>query len=207
RFWAFRALRRPGEAALYPGDRAVLSGYFFKGMPVVDGAGRTHWMPLVVGPWPSYAGKWWPLGIILRKYGLQGLLPTSGAPHEEVWSRLVVDLEEDGRISVDGAPMCRDEALAELRRSGAAHPGRAVVARCSGEEEAAAARELLAEGGVRRACFKELPRKVARDTLRGSKALLPFPPGGALSRQPVVPVPQGVPGEGFSLSPFARKGQ
>ena len=158
RFWAFRVLRRPGDAVMYPGDRVFLCGYFFKVTPVVDGAGRTHWMPLVVGPWPSYSGKWWPLGIVLRKHGLERLLPTSELPHDQVWSRLVVDVEEDGRISVDGAPVSRDGARAELRRGEAAHPGRAVVVRSSGEEAAAAAREMLAEAGIRRVYFKELPK-------------------------------------------------
>ena len=171
KYWAFRALRRPNEGPLYAGDRVNLSGYFLKGVPVVDAADETHWMPLVVGPWPTYPvarsargpgarralPKWMPIGVAAREAGLEGLLPTREVAHERVWSRLVLDVDEDGRYAVDGAPVSREDAVQEARRSAALRPRRAVVARVAGERAGRAAREMLAEAGVERTCFKKLP--------------------------------------------------
>lgn len=171
RLYAFRVLRRPNEGPIYPGDQVNLSAYFFKAVPVVDNAGNTHWMPLVVGPWPTYPvarsprrpgkhkalPKWMPIGIAVREAGLEGLLPTREVPHERVWSRLVIDVDERGRHAVDGAPASRADAILEARRSASARPDRAVVVRVAGKGAAEAARELLAEAGVERVCFKELP--------------------------------------------------
>jgi len=191
-YWAFRALRRPNEGPLYAGDRVNLSGYFLKGVPVVDAADETHWMPLVVGPWPTYPvarfargpgarralPKWIPIGIAAREAGLEGLLPTREVAHERVWSRLVLDVraasdssgrvarrgDEDGRYAVDGAPVSREDAVAEVRRSVSVRPRRAVVARVTGEGAGRVARELLAEAGVERTCLKKLPeRKTSAD--------------------------------------------
>jgi hypothetical protein len=184
-YWAFRALRRPNEGPLYAGDRVDLSGYFLKGVPVVDAADETHWMPLVVGPWPTYPAaryargpgarkgppKWMPIGIAAREAGLEGLLPTSEVAHERVWSRLVLDVrvaagsssrvtrrgDEDCRYAVDGVPVSRKDAVMEARRSASVRPRRVVVARVTGEGAGRGARELLAEAGVERACFKKLP--------------------------------------------------
>jgi hypothetical protein len=184
-YWAFRALRRPNEGPLYAGDRVRFSGYFLKGVPVVDAADETHWMPLVVGPWPTYPvpkpargpaarkslPKWMPIGIAAREAGLEGLLPTREVAHERVWSRLVVDVraepdssggaarrgEGDGRYAVDGAPVSREDAVLEVRRSVSVRPRRAVVVRLAGESAGRIAREMLAEAGVERACFKKLP--------------------------------------------------
>jgi len=58
RFFAFRALRRPTDAPLYPGDRIWISGYFFKLFSLDDASGERHRMPLVVSPWPTYTA--WP---------------------------------------------------------------------------------------------------------------------------------------------------
>jgi len=172
-FWAFRALRRPNEGPLYAGDRVNLSGYFLKGVPVVDAADETHWMPLVVGPWPTYPvarsargpgarrglPKWIPIGIAAREAGLEGLLPTREVAHERVWSRLVLDFDENGRCAVDGAPVSREDAVREVRRSVSVRPRRAVVARVTGEGAGRVARELLAEAGVERTCLKRLPER------------------------------------------------
>lgn len=172
--YAFRALRRPYEAPLYAGDRVVLSGYFFKIVPVIDNRGGTRRMPLVVGPWPTYPvprrkrrrgeggllRKWYPIRMAARQVGLAGLLPTREPPHDDVYSRLVVDVRKaDGKdrgLAVDGVAMSRGDAAAELARYAAAHPDRAIVVRTE-KAAAAAARELLAEAGVERFVLKELP--------------------------------------------------
>ena len=153
---AFRALRLPGEPMLYPGDKVNLSGYFLKNVPVVDATGGVHWMPLLVCPWPTFR-KWLPLGPQLEAARMTDLLPTSEIAHEEVRSRLVLDVREDGRLALDGAPVTRAEALAELRRYAFAHPGRAIVARLGGSGSEALARALKEESGVKRMLPKGLP--------------------------------------------------
>ncbi len=154
--WAFRALRLPGEPMLYPGDNVGISGYFLKNVPVVDARGGVHWMPLLVCPWPTFR-KWLPLGLQLEAAGMTGLLPTSELPHEEVRSRLVLDVRDDGRLALDGAAVTRPEALAELKRYAFAHPGRAIVARLGGGGSEVLARALKEEAGVKRMLPKDLP--------------------------------------------------
>ena len=157
KLWAVRALRLAGEARLYPGDRVNVSGYFFKNVPVVDARGGEHWMPLLVCPWPTYYGRWTPIGPTLRAAEAADLFPTREYPHEELRSRPVLDVHADGRLALDGAPLTRKEALAELRRYAFAHPGRAVVARPAGGASEQIARDLKEESGLRRVLLKELP--------------------------------------------------
>ena len=172
RLWSFRVLRRRGDALLYPGDRVDISGYFFKIVPVIDALGETHRMPLVVGPWPTYAPRnpdlprWAPLGEWLKRApDLAAMLPTREVPHETVRSRLVLDVGPDGAFSFDGVRFGRGAVLNELRRYARTHPGRAAVLRarddrgrdaclCGGRQ---AGREILAEAGIERFDVKALP--------------------------------------------------
>jgi hypothetical protein len=85
------------------------------------------------------------------------LLPTREYPHEEVRSRLVLDVHAGGRLALDGAPLTREEALVELSRYAFAHPGRAVVARLADGASEQIARDLKEESGLRRMLLKELP--------------------------------------------------
>ncbi len=162
KLWAVRALRLAGEPRLYPGDRVNVSGYFFKNIPVVDARGGEHWMPLLVCPWPTYYGKWTPIGPVLRAAGAADLFPTREYPHEELRSRPVMDVHADGRVALDGTPLTREETLAELRRYAFAHPGRAVVARPADSAAEEIARDLKEQSGLRRMLLKELPVSAAR---------------------------------------------
>ena len=163
RFFAFHALRRPTDAPLYAGDRVWISGYFLKMMPIDDASGERHRVPLVVSPWPTYTGKWWPAGIVGSMAAELGFpLPSQEVPHESVMSRLVIDVPDGERgrsasVAVDGVPMPRADILREIRRSAAAHPGRAMVIRTRSGEANTASEALLREAGVERAVFKLLP--------------------------------------------------
>jgi hypothetical protein len=168
RFFAFRALRRPTDAALYPGDRIWVSGYFLKMVPLEDASGERHRVPLVVSPWPTYTGKWWPAGVVGSMAAELGFpLPARELPHDTVMSRLVVDVaggEGDGptTFAVDGVAMPREDILTEIRRSAAAHPGRTMVVRTRTGAEGPEARSLMEQGGVERVEFKRLPRDEAK---------------------------------------------
>jgi len=163
RFFAFRALRRPTDAPLYPGDRVWISGYFFKMIPLDDASGERHRMPLVVSPWPTYTGKWWPAGVAVATAAELGFpLPSREVPHERTMSRLVIDVprgEADAPppLAVDGVTMPRAAALAEIRRSAAAHPGRTMIVRTPTGRDEPAARGLVEEAGVKQVIFKRLP--------------------------------------------------
>jgi hypothetical protein len=167
RFFAFRALRRPTDAPLYPGDRIWVSGYFLKMVPLEDASGERHRLPLVVSPWPTYTGKWWPAGVVGSMAAELGFpLPSREVPHERVMSRLVVDVaggEGDGptTFAVDGVPMPREDILVEIRRSAAAHPDRTMVVRTRTGASGPEARGLMEQGGVDRVEFKRLPRDEA----------------------------------------------
>ena len=164
RFFAFRALRRPTDAPLYPGDRIWVSGYFLKFIPLDDASGDRHRMPLVVSPWPTYTGKWWPAGVAGAMAAELGFpLPSREVPHERVMSRLVIDVsqgEEDAppALAVDGVSMPREDILREIRRSAAAHPGRTMIFRTRSGQSGPAARKLIEQTGVERVEFKQLPR-------------------------------------------------
>jgi hypothetical protein len=163
RFFAFRALRRPTDAPLYPGDRIWVSGYFLKMLPVDDAAREHHRLPLVVSPWPTYTGKWWPAGVVGKMAGDLGFpLPSHEVAHETVMSRLVIDIRNDNDgatapMAVDGVPMPRADILAEMMRSAAAHPGRTMVVRTPSGEAGRASRALLLDAGVERVVYKPLP--------------------------------------------------
>lgn len=164
--FAIRALRLAREPRLYPGDRVNVSGYFFKNVPVVDAKGGVHWMPLLVCPWPTYYGKWTPVTPVLRAVEAADLFPTSEYPHEEVRRRPVLDVREDGRLALDGAPVTRTSALAEIRRYAFAHPGRVMVARLpklDGEGAPEGIVRALKEAvGVGCLLVKDLPAPAAR---------------------------------------------
>jgi hypothetical protein len=163
RFFAFRALRRPTDAPLYPGDRIWVSGYFLKLIPLDDASGDRHRMPLVVSPWPTYTGKWWPAGVAGAMAAELGFpLPSRDVPHERVISRLVIDVtrgEEDAppALAVDGVSMPREDILREMKRSAAAHPGRTMIFRTRSGKSGPAARKLIEQAGVERVEFKQLP--------------------------------------------------
>ena len=164
RFFAFRALRQPTDAPLYPGDRVWISGYLFKIIPLDDASGERHRMPLVVSPWPTYTGKWWPVGVAAATAAELGFpLPSREVPHERTVSRLVIDVADGGtdgpvEISVDGVAMSRSVALAEIRRSATAHPKRTMVVRTPTGRDEPAARRLVEEAGVKQVIFKRLSR-------------------------------------------------
>lgn len=168
RFFTFRALRRPADAPLYPGDRIWVSGYFLKIIPLDDASGRRHRLPLVVSPWPTYTGKWWPAGVVGGMAADLGFpLPAREIPHERVMSRLVIDVsrgEGDGpaALAVDGVAMPRADILTEIRRSAAAHPGRTMVVRTGSGRDGPAARRLIEQAGIDSVEFKRLPRGEAK---------------------------------------------
>jgi hypothetical protein len=159
RLWAFRALRRRGDAMLYPGDRVRVDGYFLKRTCLADAAGNLRWMPLVVSPWPtrsrqpSGVPKWAPLGWYLRAAPeLASLLPLAEVPHEEVRSRLVLTARADGSFRADGVVFAsEDEAVAAARGVVAEHPSRAVVAAAepgANRERASAVLERAGAGRI-----------------------------------------------------------
>jgi len=154
RLWAFRFLRRPGDALVYPGDRVNIAGYFLKNVPLLDASGEVHWMPLLVGPWPTYTGRWWPASALRRI--CPGLLPSREIPHEELRSRAVLSVLADGAILLGGRALSRERAVAELRRSAHAHPRRAVVAEFASPGARELAQALLDEAGVEKVAWKEL---------------------------------------------------
>jgi hypothetical protein len=146
RKWAFRALRRRGNPILYVGDHVHLSGYVLKNVPILDARGRTHWLPLLVTPWPTHFGKWWPASVIRRKAG--GLLPATELRHEQVRTRPVVDAFDDGAIALNGVRQDPQTVAAALRRFAARRPGRVVVARAGSAKGRAVASKLLASAGL-----------------------------------------------------------
>jgi len=79
-------------------------------------------------------------------------------------SRLVIDVhrgEGDALppLAVDGVSMSRAAALAEIRRSATAHPGRTMVVRTPTGRDEPAARRLVEEAGVKQVIFKRLVRE------------------------------------------------
>jgi len=160
RVFAFRALRRPADAPLYPGDRVWISGYFLKMIPIDDASGERHRMPLVVSPWPTYTGKWWPAGVAVATAAELGFpLPSREVPHERTIHRLVIDVADEGGIAVDGVAMPRAAALHEIKRSSSAHPGRTMIVRTPTGLDGPAARKLVEEAGVKQVIFKRLVRE------------------------------------------------
>jgi hypothetical protein len=133
-----------------------------------DASGARHVLPLVVSPWPTYTGKWWPAGVVGPMAAELGFpVPSRELPHGEVLSRLVVDVRPgaDGAppsYAVDGVAMPLEDAVAEIRRSASAHPGRAMIARTPSGTEEAAAREAFRQGGVERVVYRLLRRAEAR---------------------------------------------
>lgn len=164
-YWAFCTLRRKNDAPLYTGDRVNLSGYFFKRIPLVDATAHTHWMPLVIAPWPSYPIKrtsssrhtkkslpnWIPLSLAVKQVGLTGLLPFSEIPHEQVWSRLIIDFENGVPVAADGVKCGRSVIILELRRYLRTDPERVVLLRRDKNTTQETLRELMLEVGVIRA--------------------------------------------------------
>jgi hypothetical protein len=191
RLWRFRAVRRPGEAMLYVGDKVTATGCFMKNEPFFDGLGVARRAPLAVGPWPTLVlpgsrvagdllknvdaeGIWARLaataspGFVIRK-AAGGRLPTRPHPHEPLISRLVVDVRDDGLL-VDGVRLSEGGVRAEVKRWTARHPGRPLVLRAADERAMARGRKLLAASGVDRFVVKELPPRRANGQSAGAEA-------------------------------------
>lgn len=143
-FYAFVFPATTGRGRLYGGDVVWCSGVFVKAFRFQDGRGIEHRVPLLAGPHPTYTGKWFPHGLLLKELGLEGFFPvtvSAEAPPPAIFLRM----DEMGWLLHGSTRLSRKQLESRLEATGEAasirgEPGIVVL-----RADAAAPKALVAD--------------------------------------------------------------
>ncbi len=100
--YAIRILSRRGAGLPELGRMVWCSGYFLKRYAFRGSDGQIHMAPLLVCPAPTITDKKFRLWIIAKELGVQKYLPPASASRRNVDNRLLIEVDRDGVLGIDG---------------------------------------------------------------------------------------------------------